>query len=46
MKTNNNQYFAPECEEIRIRLEGCIALSPNEDNVTVDYHGFEDEQQW
>lgn len=23
----NEKYFAPECEEIEIKLEGCIAMS-------------------
>lgn len=37
-------YIAPECEEIHIRLEGCIALSGDVDPT---YKGFnEEEEEW
>ena len=38
-------YIAPTCREIRIRLEGCIAASGNED-FTPDYSGFNEEEVW
>ena len=46
MKTNNNQYIAPECEEIRIRIENGIAASLDKEGVSPTYHGFENEQTW
>ena len=43
MKTTKIQYIAPECEEILIQPEGCIAAS----EIDPEYDGFnENEQRW
>ncbi len=38
----NEKYLSPECEEVEIKIEGCIATSPGEGGSEGEIPGEDD----